>query len=94
MNGEALPGPLPAHFKLVSCILENPDFYVWVFINHKTGMTRIEDPRLAPLPTVWWLEHLASYRSLRWFVNNENGAKPTAEDQRLTPEALRERGVG
>ena len=44
MDGEALLGPLPDHYEMVTT---EP---WWPFMDHKTGNNQAEDPRLGPLP--------------------------------------------
>ena len=92
MSGEAILGPLPDCFDVVYRFVEVADNYQRPYIERETATVLEEDPRSGSLPTGW---RKISFNGdpNRWFVNDENGREPTSSDPRLTPEALRKRGV-
>ncbi|KAI4257074.1 MAG: hypothetical protein LQ352_001788 [Teloschistes flavicans] len=102
MFGEALLGPLPESWMPASVKFDPAHAYVCGFVNGETGKTRIEDPRLGPLPPGWRILDHADTVSRHRYVNDETGEGfGTKEhyhlnefsDPRMTAQALAERGV-
>lgn len=96
MDGEALLGPLPDHWQRVEITHDPEDGANYDgFINHETGETRIEDPRLGPLPSGWRVRKYKIMKSWNWYVNDDTreGYDDFRFDPRMTADALRERGV-
>ena len=91
-NGAAVLGPLPSNWQLVGRYFEEYLDHHNVFLNHQTGEFQPEDPRLGPLPAGWYIsDHRRKDAWIR-YANYETG-KVTHFDPRMTPEALRARGV-
>jgi hypothetical protein len=96
MNGEALLGPLPTHYESIRRVESTRGASFAAFVNHQTGQTQVQDPRLGPLPENWRLRFHKEENFWHWFYNiktREGQEYPTALDPRLTYQALRERGV-
>ena len=92
MEGEALLGSLPSNWQRVTRHFPDLGYYD-AFTNVKTGVVQVEDPRLGPLPAGWRIaDHSRKYAYSR-FCNEELGVSATRTDPRLSPEALRARGV-
>jgi hypothetical protein len=99
MHGEALLGPLPLDWSISYEIREGS---LWSKFKRGDNITR-EDP-WTPLPTRWryWYETQTTFQKMKrklpkhmrglWFQNVEY-KEITWEDPRVTPEALRTRGV-
>jgi hypothetical protein len=87
-NGEALLGQLPEKIDLIWRLISGGS--VGSFVDRETGDFLEEDPRLGPLPPGWQCD-LGDARDLFW--NDELGIMRDTADPRLTPEALRKRGV-
>ena len=94
MDGEALLGPLPAGFEGIFQIDSNTGDEHRAHID-RTGEIHVVDPRLGPLPENWRLESHESERFYSRFVNDKTGEDfdRRAVDPRLTPQALKDRGV-
>ena len=93
MEGEALLGALPTNWQRVERHFPELVCYYTAFINVKTGDVQVEDPRLGPLPAGWrTIEHRRKH-AYNVFSNEELGVTATYTDPRLSPEALRARGV-
>jgi hypothetical protein len=92
MNGEALLGPLPDSFEIVKRYNPKADTWDWAYMNPKTGIFQVEDPRLGPMPSGWSIQSHEEEEFLQRFKNDETG-EVTWDDPRLTLEALRKRGV-
>ncbi|KAE9375045.1 hypothetical protein N431DRAFT_335433 [Stipitochalara longipes BDJ] len=93
-EGDALMGPLPGNFKIVSRWMEKRNNQIQLFLNSKDGSFHSEDPRLSqiPLPLGWRRKLHEDEEWWPWFINDitmEEGH----QDPRLTAEAFRERGV-
>lgn len=94
MDGAALMGPLPEHFEMVSRYNERRELDYLGPYDKSSGTFRAEDPRLAyELPSGWTRKPHANDEFEPWFVNDETGEDMNTFDPRLTPEALRARGV-
>ena len=50
MDGEALLGPLPDHYKFVLAFDQKKSRYLKAFLNHQTGKVQYNDPRLESTP--------------------------------------------
>ena len=93
MEGEALLGAVPSNWQLVNRHLPDLDFYCDAFMNVQTGVIQVEDPRLGPLPAGWRIADHRWKHVYNLFSNEETGVSATDSDPRLSPEALRARGV-
>ncbi|KAL9589496.1 MAG: hypothetical protein Q9203_001714 [Teloschistes exilis] len=102
MHGEAILGPLPAPWTSAKVIFVPGQGFQSGFFNGKTRETRIEDPRLGPLPPGWRILEDDWMKSLPKYVNDETGEGfGTGEhyhinefyDPRMTAQALIARGV-
>lgn len=93
MKGEAFLGALPSKWQLIQRYV--PDLGCWYksFINMETGDVQVEDPRLGPLPAGWRYEDHEAKHAYNIFSNEEIGVVETTVDPRLSPEALKARGV-
>lgn len=94
-DGEGLLGSMEEQWKL-KYSKDKTGIDVPRFFNIKTGEERFEDPRLGPLPESW--KQLVLDRSMddplsiSWFQHIETG-EISNHDPRVSPEALRSRGV-
>jgi hypothetical protein len=87
---DALFGPLPGSYELIVRTADRKAYPA--YIDRSTGFITPEDPRLGPLPQGWSLyPHERSQYRLQ-FKNDETG-QSTRKDPRLSPEALKKRGV-
>ena len=95
MEGEALLGALPTNWQRVERLFPDIDGYGYydVFMNVQTGDVQAEDPRLGPLPAGWRIAEHRKKHAYNKFCNEELGVTATKLDPRLSPEALRARGV-
>ncbi|KAL8656073.1 MAG: hypothetical protein Q9226_002793, partial [Calogaya cf. arnoldii] len=95
MEGQALLGPLSSKWKPVLIYAEGIDEHRFGFVNRETGEQKLEDLRLGQLPSGWRLNDPDSKPDGRnWFINDETGEQfPWSSDPRMTPEALKARGV-
>lgn len=102
MHGEAILGPLPAPWTSAKVIFVPGQGFQSGFLNGKTRETKIEDPRLGPLPPGWRILEDDWMKSLPKYVNDETGeGYGTGEhyhinefyDPRMTAQALTARGV-
>jgi hypothetical protein len=91
MEGEALLGPLPDDVELVKDVDASPHVR-YSFLDRKTGVVQLEDPRLGPLPLGWREEEHPLDHIFHWFVN-ETGENAGSRDPRTRSGALKERGV-
>ncbi|KAL2073025.1 hypothetical protein VTL71DRAFT_10349 [Oculimacula yallundae] len=92
MDGKALLGPLPSQYQPIECLDEESGGDYSSFLHQGTGKMSPEDPRLGELPVRWIKEsHPKEEIHLRFF--NQEIGKSTSRDPRLSPEALRARGV-
>jgi hypothetical protein len=92
MSGEAILGPLPEHFERILRFEESIGAEFSAYIDRETGSVQAEDPRPIPLP-IGWRKQERQESLVPWYMNDEDGTKSTWVDPRLTPKALRERGV-
>lgn len=93
MACEVFLGPLPTTHRLVLRMSEPMTSTVYqVFLDLSSGMTHPEDPRLDQLPRGWrFIEH--NQKHIWHAFWNEETREQTFNDPRLTPEALKARGV-
>lgn len=90
MAGEALLGPFPETIQYIEVLIGG--YLHHRFKDRRIGTVTSEDPRLGPLPAGWRKEN-ADREAPEWrFVNDITG-EDTWSDPRLTPEALKKRGV-
>lgn len=92
--GEAFLGGLPGLWTLTQDLARRQ----WVYCDRATGVLQDEDPRLGRLPEGWKLAETASERgqpcpSTKYLNQNEMGVVLPSGDPRLSPDALRDRGV-
>ncbi|KAI1126965.1 hypothetical protein F5Y10DRAFT_293209 [Nemania abortiva] len=97
-DGVALLGPLPAPWRVQRMLDSTQQFMICKFHNPDTGVLCDEDPRLDPPGEDW--ERLPSRdrtagdpQIFQEFRNRVTG-QVTKSDPRLTPEALRTKGIG
>ena len=93
MEGEALLGGMPTNWQRVERYFPDLDFYYDTFTSVQTGVVQIEDPRLGPLPAGWRIADHRKKHAYNLFSNVKLGVTGTWTDPRLSPEALRARGV-
>ena len=93
MESEALLGALPANWQRVEHLFPDLSGYNDAFMNVQTGDVQVEDPRLGPLPAGWRIADHRKKDAYNKFCNEELGVTATELDPRLSPEALRARGV-
>ena len=92
MNGAAFLGPLPSNWQSVWRYFEEFSNYYDAFLNHQTGESQIEDPRLGPLPAGWYISDHEKKNAYNIYAKDET-REETWLDPRMTPEALTARGV-
>ncbi|KAL8666378.1 MAG: hypothetical protein Q9168_007493 [Polycauliona sp. 1 TL-2023] len=92
MTGEAFLGPLPEHWQYVFRSEETTGFAWGVFIDRRSNVCRLEDPRLGPLPDGWVEEEHPMQHCYARYRNTEDD-RLTWNDPRLLPSELRARGV-
>lgn len=93
MYGAALLGPLPEDYQLIWRYNERSQNVYVNFLGLKSGKFYAEDPRLGELSRGWTRKEHLEDGFFSWFVNGETGEDMGSFDPRLTPEALRARGV-
>ena len=96
-DGAAFLGQLPAPWTVQQYWDVNHEPNMCVFFNSHTNVLSVEDPRLERLPEHWDLLPPRNTMSddplvLQEYRNNVTG-EVTTTDPRLTPAALRQRGV-
>jgi hypothetical protein len=93
MSGSALLSSLPDDFRLVTQLNPRTGTWCMAFRNVRTGHVQLEDPRIMdPLPGGWELAEHEDAEFRQAFYNRSED-RCTWEDPRLTPDALRARGV-
>ena len=92
---EALPGPLPSSWqRVIKQYAEEARVAFDCFINRAFGETRLDDPRLGPLPPGWRVADHEEKRAWNRYLNDSTGEGYDMNyDPRMTAEALRDRGV-
>lgn len=93
MEREALLGALPSNWQLIQRYFPNLGGSYVCYINMETGEVQVEDPRLGPLPVGWHYEDHEAEHAYNRFSNEEIGVVDSRFDPRLSPEALKARGV-
>lgn len=93
MAGEALLGRLPGCWKLIGKWHPELKRYFNTFLNHDSGETQIEDPRLGSLPIGWRIKSHSQQEVLNWYVNDDTGEDSGCEHPGLRIDALKRRGV-
>lgn len=79
-DGEGLLGPLPDGVRVVSR-LDN-DMESWAYLNEKTGVLDIEDPRLGPLQSPWSRKKYSEDGRWTWYLNTETGEERRKSETR------------
>ena len=92
-DGEALLGALLSDWHYVLRYFPDLKDSFRAFLNTKTGDIQVEDPRLGPLPAGWRIGEHRNQHAFNRFSNDETGILNTWVDPRLSPEALKARGV-
>ena len=93
MDGEALLGALPSSWQRIARYFPDLGFSWHAFRNLQTGDIQVDDPRLGPLPAGWYIVDHGEKHAYNLFSNEEAGVTTTDIDPRLSPEALKARGV-
>ena len=93
MQAESLLGPLPHPWKCVNRYHEALREYFTCFFNKETNQYQLDDPRLGPLSDGWHVKSHSEESGWNWYVNENTGEDAGEFDPRLTPEALKQRGV-
>jgi len=93
MDAEALLGPLPGNFQLLRKFEEKSRIQWMGHMDRETEEFYYEDPRLGDIPPGWKKKDHPSDQFWSWFVNEETGEEMKDGDPRLTPEALKQKGV-
>ena len=93
MDGEALLGTLPSNWQYVRRYFPDLGQNYDVLMETTTGDIQVEDPRLGPLPVGWHIADHGKKHAYSRFSNEQMGVYGTVEDPRLSPEALKARGV-
>ncbi|KAK4693443.1 hypothetical protein P7C71_g3957, partial [Lecanoromycetidae sp. Uapishka_2] len=92
-QGAALLGPLSGGWQAVLRYDQEAEGYYRAFINDDTGAVQMEDPRIGPLPDGWRVASHTYQDAYDLYATDSTGEEPTRFDPRMSPEALRERGV-
>lgn len=94
MDGEALLGPLPEHWRLVVRHDRPSNIDCTAFLNTESGQLSAEDPRLGSLPEGWRKQSHAHEEFQTLFLQDNDGeCLETWEDPRMSADALCMRGV-
>ena len=93
MEGEALLGALPSNLHYVTRYFPDLTKHYDILMDTQTGDIHVEDPRLGPLPAGWRTGDHRKKHVYNRFSNEETGIIATGSDPRLSPEALKARGV-
>lgn len=93
MESEALLGALPNNWHYVTRYYPDLNGPYDVLMDTQTGDIQVEDPRLGPLPAGWCIVDHQEKHVYNRFSNEETAIVDTAFDPRLSPEALKARGV-
>ena len=93
MQAESLLGPLPHPWQCVRRYSEEFERDYQCLFNAENNQYQLDDPRLGPLPNGWRVKSHAEEASWNWYVNENTGEDSGDFDPRLTPEALKQRGV-
>jgi hypothetical protein len=93
IEGQAILGRLPDGVgKVMEDTLDDGLWPAYMHIN--SGKYLNGDPRLGPAPAGWRIKHHKREHLYSWLVNDETGEDSVRDgDPRLTPDALRARGV-
>ena len=93
MDGAGLFGMLPSKWQRIRHYDPDLKGYYDAFINHDTGKTQVEDPRLGPLPPGWKLAKHKERHIYNMYSNDTTGEFKTYMDPRMSPEALKAGGI-
>ena len=93
MESETLLGALPTNWQRVERHFPDLGYFYDVFVNVQTGDVQVEDPRLGPLPRGWRIANHRTKHAYNRFSHEGLGVTGTLTDPRLSPKALRARGV-
>jgi len=94
MDGEAILGLLPDHYQVVRRMEPSTGGLAWACMDCRNGNIQLEDPRLGLMPQGWQTVRYTETEEMyyqRFVHESENGM--TFSDPRLTPNALKERGI-
>ena len=93
MDGAGLLGMLPKPWQRVTRYnLDLKDEHV-AFIDRDTGTVQVEDPRLGPPPPGWRIADHRYKHVYNTYTNEAAGVFESDFDPRMTPEALKARGI-
>ena len=90
--GDLFLGPLAEKWRRCNRFDEQAQVYIDNFFNRETGSWQPEDPRLGPLPDMWYIKDHPK-RNVYNLFGNFLSEDSTPIDPRMTPEGLRARGV-
>ncbi|XMA07774.1 hypothetical protein WAI453_000565 [Rhynchosporium graminicola] len=92
-EGESILGPLPDDVRVV--MNYNGATQYWAYLNDKTGVLDIEDPRLGTLPSPWTRKKHSKDIYWTWYINTKTGEErgENAGDPRLGHDELLKRHV-
>ena len=93
MDGAGLLGKLPSNWQRVDRHDPDAKGEYDAFINRDAGIVQIEDPRLGPLPPGWQIADHRNKHMWNKYTNKAAGIVGTHFDPRMSPEALKARGI-
>ena len=93
MDGAGLIGMLPSNWQRVARYSPDPRGGYDAFLNRDTGIVQVEDPRLGPLPPGWRIANHSYKHVLNYYTNEAAGIFRSQFDPRMSPEALKARGI-
>jgi len=93
MDGEALLGPLPPEWQFSTRLHEHTGAEWIGYRLYGSGGFVCEDPRLEELTKPWRRRKHSEEEYWTWFLNEETGEDMYNSDPRLTPQALRAKGI-
>lgn len=90
MHGEAFLGAIPSPWKLRHWTSLKTSTWLTYYVDD-SGQKTLEDPRLPPLPPGW--EELRADDDSRPEFKQMTSGEVQDSDPRMSPEALKERGI-
>ena len=93
MDGAGLLGMLPNNWQRVDRYDPDLKIYFDAFINRDTDFVQVEDPRLGPLPPGWQVADHIYKHVYELYTNEAAGIFNSKFDPRMSPEALKARGI-